>query len=258
MFRFASLGSGSRGNALLLETARTRVLLDCGFPAREIENRLTSLGVEPESLDAILVTHEHGDHIRGLGPLARRYRLPTWLTSGTHAGAGCGELPQPHTISCQQGKFSIGDLEILPYPVPHDSREPCQFIFQSQSLRLGVLTDTGRITPHILDCLKGCDALILEFNHDREMLAKGPYPPSLQARVGGGQGHLSNDQSLSLLSALDTHRLQHLIAAHLSEKNNHPDLVRQAVQESHPDLVSRLSLSPQHEAGGWREIEQQK
>jgi phosphoribosyl 1,2-cyclic phosphodiesterase len=253
--RFASLGSGSRGNAHLLETDGARVLLDCGFAAREVESRLARLGVSAQSLDAILVTHEHADHIRGLGPLARRYGLPTWMTSGTYVGANCGELPRLHTIDCHEGRFMIGDLEVLPYPVPHDSREPCQFVFQCRGLRLGVLTDTGRVTPHILAKLQHCDSLILEFNHDQQMLANGPYPPSLQARVGGGLGHLNNDQSLALLANLETGRLQHLVAAHLSEKNNSPECVRQAILDRQPQLASRLSISAQHETGTWRVIQ---
>ena len=253
--RFASLGSGSRGNAHLIETRHVRVLIDCGFTAREIERRLDLLQVEPASLDAILITHEHSDHVRGLGVLARRYRLPVWMTFGTHAGTGTGNLPQLHLIHSESGVFNIGDLQISPYTVPHDAREPCQFVFRcSQGNKLGLLTDIGHITPHVLAQLQDCASLILEFNHDPEMLAMGPYPPSLQARVGGKHGHLNNHQSVDLLSRLETARLQHLVAAHLSEKNNSPDRVKTTLCDRHPHLIDRLSFAAQSRPSGWYEM----
>lgn len=252
--RFATLGSGSRGNAHLIETTHVRVLIDCGFPARETEYRLNRLGVDPQSLDAILLTHEHSDHVRGLGPMARRYDLPTWMTAGTLMGANCGALPSLHLIDSHAGSFSIGDLEILPYPVPHDSREPCQYLFHSAGRQLGILTDVGHITPHIVDNLEGCDGLILEFNHDVEMLAAGPYPPSLQRRVGGHHGHLNNHQSVDLLSQLDLDRLQVLIAAHLSEKNNTPERVIETLLTSHQQLHDRLCLADQDKPTDWHVI----
>ncbi|MEN8178503.1 MAG: MBL fold metallo-hydrolase [Pseudomonadota bacterium] len=252
--RFATLGSGSQGNAHLIETPNVRVLIDCGFPAREIERRLSLLGVEADSLDAILLTHEHTDHIRGLGPVARRYHLPAWMTSGTYSGANSGRLPEVHRIDSHAGEFFIGDLEVLPYPVPHDSREPCQFIFHCAGQHLGILTDAGHITPHIVENLADCDSLILEFNHDTGMLVSGPYPPSLQRRVGGSQGHLNNQQSVDLLSQLDLSRLQHLVAAHLSEKNNTRESVRQTLFQAHHQLEGRLSFADQQNTAGWYAI----
>ena len=252
--RFATLGSGSQGNAHLIETPNVRILVDCGFPAREIEQRLSLLGVEPASLHAILITHEHTDHVRGLGPLARRYQLPAWMTTGTYLGANCGTLPDLHSIDSHAGGFSLGDLEVLPYPVPHDSREPCQFTFHCAGARLGLLTDAGHITPHIVENLTECDSLILEFNHDTEMLASGPYPLSLQRRVGGSHGHLSNRQSVELLGQLVPQRLQHLIPAHLSEKNNTQAQVSRALLRTHPELGERLSFADQHAPVGWFEI----
>jgi phosphoribosyl 1,2-cyclic phosphodiesterase len=254
--RFACLGSGSQGNAHLIETQYVRVLVDCGFAAREIERRLDLLQVEPTSLDAILITHEHSDHIRGLKVLGRRYRLPVWMTFGTHIGSGCRELPQLHLIDNQSRRFSIGDLIITPYTVPHDAREPCQFVFASNQARLGLLTDTGHITPHVLEHLENCDSLILEFNHDLEMLAAGPYPPRLQARVGGRHGHLNNHQSVELLSRLETARLQHLVAAHLSEKNNSPERVRTTLYDRQPLLQDRLSFATQFQPSSWYELAQ--
>ncbi|MES9914896.1 MAG: MBL fold metallo-hydrolase [Candidatus Thiodiazotropha sp. 4PDIV1] len=249
--RFAFLGSGSRGNALLVETANVRVLLDCGFAAREVEARLSQLAVDPATLDAILVTHEHGDHIRGVGAMARRHQLPVWMTPGTFHSDKYGALPDLQLIDCHAGSFSIGDISVLPYPVPHDSREPCQFVFTSNRQCLGVLTDVGHITPHITQILKGCDSLVLEFNQDSEMLANGPYPRALQARVGGALGHLSNQQALQLLNQLPIDGLSNLVASHISEKNNSVDLVKSLITRHLPQLEARLSLAAQHTVSEW-------
>lgn len=251
--RFASLGSGSQGNATLIEYAGTRLLLDCGFAAREVERRLGLLGVAPETLDGILVTHEHQDHIRGVGPLARRHRIPVWITHGTHRVERCGELPECHLIHSHHPCFEIGGIGVQPYPVPHDAREPVQYVFSAGDHRLGILTDSGQVTPHIEQVLEGCSALLLEFNHDQEMLANGPYPLALQRRVGGRLGHLNNDQSLALLATLDHDGLRRLVVGHVSEKNNHPQRVRDCILSSMPHLSSRLALTSQTEVSPWFE-----
>ncbi|MES9943577.1 MAG: MBL fold metallo-hydrolase [Candidatus Thiodiazotropha sp.] len=252
--RFALLGSGSQGNALIIETAAVRILVDCGFPAREIERRLRDLGIGADTLTGILVTHEHTDHVRGLGAMARRYGLQVWMTPGTFHAANYGKLPSLHQIDCHAGWLTIGDLAVAPYPVPHDSREPCQFLFRAGDNTLGLLTDTGYVTPHIAAILQACDSLVLEFNHDPQMLANGPYPPSLRARVGGSHGHLSNHQAVELLKRLQTSRLQHLVASHLSEKNNSPALVTELVQQQLPDLSGRISIASQHEISDWFQL----
>lgn len=252
--RFTSLGSGSRGNATLIEGGGTRVLLDCGFAAKEAVRRLAEVGVKPEELDGILVTHEHQDHIQGVGPLSRRFGLPVWVTHGTHLTGRLGELSDPRLIHSHQKSFSIGDLEIQPYPVPHDAWEPVQFAFSAEGLKLGILTDTGEITPHICHVLANCDALMLEFNHDVEMLANGPYPIKLQQRVGGRLGHLNNDQAAGLLMRLEHGRLKHLVAAHISEKNNDPSRVEARILSQVPDIEGRLTLSQQSCSSGWFEL----
>ncbi len=226
--RFASLGSGSRGNATLVESGDTCVLIDCGFSVAEMERRLTRLEREPTDISAVLVTHEHADHISGVARLARRYGMPVWMTAGTRAAHKGGEIPDLRVFSTHQN-FRIGTLEVQPFPVPHDAREPSQFVFHDGRWRLGVLTDTGSITEHIVRSLDGCDALLLECNHDTQMLAVGPYPPSLKARVGGRLGHLNNQQAAGLLDAIDTGRLQQLVVAHISEKNNRPALALDAL-----------------------------
>jgi phosphoribosyl 1,2-cyclic phosphodiesterase len=252
--RFASLGSGSRGNATLIEAGGTRVLLDSGFAAREVERRLALLGVEASSLDAILVTHEHQDHIRGVGALARRYQLPVWMTSGTNRCDRCGQLPELHLFSSHSGSFQIGAIKVTPFPIPHDALEPTQFLFTNGTGSLGMLTDAGSWTPHILDLMRSCSAILLECNHDSDMLANGPYPLSLQRRVGGKLGHLSNQQAAEFIGQLDHDSLQHLVAAHLSEQNNTQELVRESLLAAVPALADRLSFALQDGVSSWFEV----
>ncbi len=252
--RFASLGSGSRGNATLLEADGTRLLLDCGFSVKELEQRLDPLGVDCGSIDAVLVTHEHQDHIRGIGALARRYGMPVWMTHGTHQAGRCGKIPRLNLFHAHETQIEVGAIRVQPFPVPHDAREPVQMVFRCADLQVGVLTDLGMITPHVTSMMTGCDALLLECNHDPGMLASGPYPPALQRRVGGSYGHLSNHQAAALLSGLDHGRLRHLVAAHLSEKNNTPVLARDTLLEAVPSLDDRLSVLVQDQASGWFEL----
>jgi phosphoribosyl 1,2-cyclic phosphodiesterase len=183
--------------------------------------------------------------------LARRYGLPVWMTPGTFQSGSFGSLPNLQLIDCHTGPLSIEDLLVFPYPVPHDSREPCQFVLESAKQRLGVLTDVGYITPHIIQMLKACDSLVLEFNHDSEMLANGPYPRALQARVGGSHGHLSNHQALELLNQLPVERLSNLVASHISEKNNSPELVEALILSQLPNLQAQLALAKQHRVSDW-------
>jgi len=252
--RFASLGSGSRGNATLIETAGTRLLLDCGFAARELEKRLLPFDIAPDSLSGILVTHEHQDHIRGVGVLARRFGLPVWLTHGTSRCRKLGVMPNVNIIHGHETSFFIGDLKVTAYPVPHDAREPVQFVLETPDACLGVLTDVGMITPHIVRVLANCTALLLECNHDPEMLANGPYPPSLQQRVSGSLGHLSNCQAAQLLEQVDHPGLKRLVVGHVSEKNNTPDLAREALVTAVPEIEQRLTLTCQDQASEWFEV----
>lgn len=251
--RFASLGSGSRGNALLVERGETRLLIDNGFSLRELEARLARVGREAGQLSAVLVTHEHNDHIGGIGPLARKYRLPVYMTHGTRTASVADALPRLELISSHE-PFAIGELEVMPYPVPHDAREPCQFVFADGARRLGLLTDSGRITQHIVDQLGRCDALVLECNHDAQMLADGPYPSFLKARVGGGLGHLSNAQAAELLERLDVSALQHIVAAHISEKNNTPALARAALGTVLGCDEAWVACAEQEGGLDWREL----
>lgn len=253
--RFASLGSGSEGNALLVEVAQTRVLMDCGFGLNDTLRRLERLGITPEQLNGIVVTHEHGDHVSGVAKLARRFDIPVWLTHGTLRAQTkiFTNIPTLHEIDAH-APFAIGDVQVQPYPVPHDAVEPVQYVFGDGARRLGVLTDVGCSTPHIEATLSGCDALVLECNHDSELLENGDYPYSLKQRVGGRYGHLNNDQSAQLLAKLDASRLQHLIAAHLSHKNNTPELAVSALRAVLDREIGFVGVATQQEGFGWREI----
>jgi phosphoribosyl 1,2-cyclic phosphodiesterase len=176
------------------------------------------------------------------------------MTPGTNRCERCGKLPQLHLFSSHSGSFQIGDIEITPFPIPHDAREPAQFLFTNGSGSLGMLTDAGSWTPHILELLRSCSAILLECNHDSDMLATGPYPYSLQRRVGGELGHLSNRQAAEFVSQLDHGSLQHLVAAHLSEQNNTPELVRESLLEAAPKLADRLSFVLQDGVSSWFEV----
>ena len=228
--RFASLGSGSEGNGLVVEAGTTRVLVDCGFGLADSVARLARLGLQASDLAGIVVTHEHGDHIGGVGRLARKHKLPVWLTAGTLAMAQDLDGVAVQVID-SHAAFAVDDLEIQPFPVPHDAREPVQYVFGDGNRRLGVLTDTGSSTPHIEAMLAGVDAIVLECNHDATMLENGPYPASLKRRVGGRFGHLENSQSAALLGKLMHDKLQCVMAAHVSRKNNTAALAQGALAQ---------------------------
>jgi phosphoribosyl 1,2-cyclic phosphodiesterase len=253
--RFASLGSGSDGNGLIVESGVTRILVDCGFKLSETIRRLARLGLEPQDLAAVLVTHEHDDHGGGVARLARRYDLPVHLTYGTLVALGPRSSMMPGiNLIDSHTPFMIGDLEIHPYPVPHDAREPSQFVFSDGDRRLGLLTDTGDSTPHIERMLSGIDALVLECNHDLNLLMNGPYPPTLKRRISGRLGHLDNDTAARILGGIDCSRLQHFIAAHLSAQNNTPELARAAMAAALKCEPAWVSIATQGEGLAWRQI----
>ena len=253
MLKVASLGSGSKGNATLIATEKATVMVDCGFTLKETLKRLERLEVAPSSVDAILVTHEHQDHISGVGPLSRKFDIPVWSTKGSLLSGKCGKLKNYSIIEGFQG-FEIGDIDILPISVPHDAREPCQYLFSAHQKRLAVLTDLGSYTPEIVETLQDCHGLLLECNHDEEMLWHGPYPYSLKQRVGGPLGHMSNNQAIKLLQQVISQNLELLIASHISEQNNCPDLVKKTVAEAAGWPPERVFIAEQDEGFGWFEL----
>jgi phosphoribosyl 1,2-cyclic phosphodiesterase len=206
--------------------------------------------VSPIDIDAVLVTHEHGDHIGGVGPFARKYKRPVYLTPGTSRHSKLGALPTMHPINCHK-PFRIGDIGIEPVPVPHDAQEPCQYILSSNGYKVGVLTDLGHITRYVIEQYKSCYALLLECNHDVQMLNDGPYPYALKQRVGGPHGHLNNQQAASLLAEIDLEGLKHLIISHVSEQNNAPHLAEAAVNEVLVDWQGTLKVADQNQGFDW-------
>jgi len=251
LLRFCSLGSGSSGNGTVVEAGGgvrpTRVLIDCGFTLRELDARLSRIALAPSDLDAVFVTHEHGDHAGSALALARRDRIPVWMSRGTWRALG--ELERPDTLRfARDGEpIAIGALELHPFTVAHDAEEPLQLRCRHAQRQLGVLTDAGSITPHLIANLQGLDALLLECNHDRSLLEASRYPPSLKARIGGRWGHLANDTAAEILAACLHEGLRHLVAAHLSRENNRPDLVRASLARAwHPGRGDIVIADPEH------------
>ena len=234
MIRFRSLGSGSSGNATLVEASSgittTRLLIDAGFSLRELDTRLERAGLCAGDLDAIFVTHEHGDHIGCAVSLSERQGLPLWMSRGTWRAIRYREATPRHLRFARDDEaIAVGDVELQPFTVAHDAAEPLQLRCSDGAHDLVLLTDLGSITAHMLERVAACDALILECNHDVALLAESRYPPSLKSRIGGRFGHLSNATAAALLAQVSGARLRHVIAAHLSRENNSPALARAAL-----------------------------
>lgn len=247
---YACVGSGSRGNAAVIKQGNSALLLDCGLTIKETVRRLGQLDMHPSSLLGIVVTHEHSDHLSGVAPLARRFNLPVWMTHGTYRRARDKRISNLHFYRAEK-KFNVGPFEFHPFAVPHDAAEACQFVIASEGYKLAVLTDLGMITPHVVDYVQTANALVLECNHDEDMLREGPYPPALQARVGGRYGHLSNRQAAGLLVSIDSSALQYILLAHLSEQNNTQQKALQAITGVLPDGNARVSVLSQSHCSEW-------
>jgi phosphoribosyl 1,2-cyclic phosphodiesterase len=256
--RFASLGSGSEGNGLLVQCDGTNLMLDCGFGLAETTRRLARLALLPENIDGIVVTHEHDDHVGGVPRFARKHDIPVYLTHGTLMATGVSRFEgvTVNVIDSHEA-LPVGAIELRPFPVPHDAREPTQFVFGNGDRSLGVLTDAGVSTSHIEAMLSTVDALVLECNHDREMLMNSAYPQSLKQRISGRLGHLANDTAASLLEAVSKRRangLQHVIAAHLSKQNNTPALAQRALAAALGCDEAWIGVATQAEGFDWRTI----
>lgn len=251
-FQFASLGSGSEGNATVIRTHDACVLVDCGFSYKKLCERMPALELEPCDIDAILVTHEHADHIRGVGPTARKLNIPVYLTDGTAQTRALGRLPRLEILQAGDA-VQFGELLARAHGVPHDAREPVQFTFHYRGLSLGLLTDVGSIPDDLLDAFRRLHGLILEANHDVQMLAYGPYPPGLKQRVGGHFGHLSNEQCRYVLDHIDWSLLQHLVIAHVSQKNNSAERVT-AMLDGLPLAEVGFEIACQERGFTWRTL----
>jgi phosphoribosyl 1,2-cyclic phosphodiesterase len=253
--RFASLGSGSEGNALVVGLPQDGgyLLVDCGFTLKEVARRLARLELSLDGLRAILVTNEPSDHVGGVFRLAAAAQVPVYLTYGTRENSR--RLPAFAEEACRliapDQPLEIHGLGVSPFPVPHDAREPVQYVFEDGRSRLGLLTDIGRSTPHVVGALSGVTALVLEANHDRSLLAEGNYPPSLKRRIGGDYGHLENQAAAAILDSLDRSRLHTVVAAHLSRQNNRAELARLALATVLQCAPETLPVADQDHGCGW-------
>lgn len=256
MLRFCCLGSGSEGNALVIEAVDglwpTRVLVDNGFNLRQLRRRLARAGLSIDAIDAVVVTHEHSDHAGGVAALARRRRIPVFATAGTAQACGLTARGCDWRPLKDGAIVGIGGLSVRPYAVPHDAAEPVQFVFSDGAVRLGLLTDIGSATDGVVAALAGLRVFILECNHDAEMLRTGPYPYSLKSRISGERGHLSNAQAAQLLARIDRRLLQSVIAAHLSRSNNRPALARAALARVLNCGDADIAVADQDEGLSWR------
>jgi len=225
--RFSVLASGSKGNSIYIASEKVRLLIDAGLSAREIERRLLSIGVSPRELDGVVLTHEHIDHARGAGSLSRRHRLPVYLNERTHANlpASVGRLEEREEFVPGR-TYYIGDISIHPFAISHDAADPVGFTLVNGSVKVGVCTDLGTATRLVHRHLEQCSVLILEANHDVEMLNNGPYPWSVKQRIRSRMGHLSNEQSVEVVSRVFNNNLRQVVLAHLSETNNRAEVAR--------------------------------
>jgi phosphoribosyl 1,2-cyclic phosphodiesterase len=259
VLRFTSLASGSGGNATLIEARAdddertTRVLVDCGLTLRRLTAALAQRGCTPADLDAVFVTHEHSDHLGGVPALHRRHGTPIWASAGTWkvANARAGDAAVIANTACDGQRILIGALALHPFAVPHDAAEPLQLVCCAGRARLGIVTDLGEPNDAVALALQGCDALLLECNHDRAMLEAGPYPVWLKRRIGGLRGHLANEQSTALLAACHHDGLRHVVAAHLSRHNNEPALALAALQGALADNRTTLHIADGDSGCGW-------
>jgi phosphoribosyl 1,2-cyclic phosphodiesterase len=258
MLRFKNLGSGSSGNCTLIEAgdglAITRLLVDCGLGVRELSKRMEAAGVTLADVDGIFITHEHSDHIGCAVSVAQRNQIPIWMSRGTYRGIGLPALGDLLHFAQDGDAIALGALHIMPFTVPHDAKEPLQLTVGDGAQRLGILTDLGHCTPHVLAHLQGLGALLLETNHDLDMLANGPYPPPLRKRIAGPLGHLNNSDSAAIAASMHHSGLKHLVAAHLSLQNNRPELAVAALCAGLQCQASDIVVATAQEGTPWLQV----
>jgi len=241
------LASGSRGNCAIVSSSCTRILVDAGISCRETFKRMKALGDDPHSLSAILITHEHSDHVYGLHVLSKKMKSPIFMTGATHQAwtrsvrDADGARPKLERLEVfSSGKsFVIGDITVMPFTIPHDAADPVGFTFRTEGVKVGFATDLGYVPPSVCDNLRRCDVLVLESNHDLEMLRGGPYPWSVKQRVMSRVGHLSNEALADFFAEDYDGEAAYVVLAHLSEQNNHPEIARGAAEKA---LAPRQSL----------------
>jgi phosphoribosyl 1,2-cyclic phosphodiesterase len=246
-FRLSVLASGSKGNCLVVSSSSTSLLVDCGLSCRETLNRMRQAGEDPERLDAVLITHEHSDHVRGLEVLARKLGLSVFLTEPTASAyrrwfrASQGEKPRLDRVETFTAghPFQVGDIAVTPFTIPHDAADPVGFVFRTEGLKVGLVTDLGYMPPNVRHQLRGCDGVVVESNHDLEMLRSGPYPWAVKQRVMSRVGHLSNQTLADFFLNDYDGGAAFVVLAHLSEQNNHPEIARRTAEQA---LAGRRSL----------------
>ena len=257
MMRFKSLGSGSSGNSTLVQVKGPdpcNVLIDCGFGVRQLVQRLERSGVLPHQLDAIFITHEHSDHTGCVQTLSNQYNIPVWMSMGSAAAMGFVNTSGLLRITSDGDVLEVKSLQLRPFTVPHDAREPLQLTCTNGAVKLGVLTDLGHATAHVLEQLQGCHALMLECNHDPNLLSTSSYPNFLKMRVGGQYGHLANSQSASIAVAMLHTGLKHVVAAHLSQQNNLPELVKNSLSEALSCDSDDIIVATQDTGSPWLDV----
>ena len=257
MICFKSLGSGSSGNATLIQSTGADaccVLVDCGFGLKQLLQRLEKSGVSPDQLDGIFVTHEHGDHTGCVQALSSQYNIPVWMSAGTAAAMNFVDDSGLLRTATDGVAFDLKGLQFNPFTVPHDAREPLQLTCTDGAAKLGILTDLGHATSHVLGQLSGCNALLLEFNHDADLLADSAYPPFLKQRIGGHFGHLANSQAASIAGAIRHSGLSHVVAAHLSQQNNSPDLVKSSLAQVLLCHANDIVVASQNDGCPWLSV----
>jgi len=252
------LASGSRGNTAVVESSRARILVDAGISCRETFKRLKLAGLEPKSLSAILITHEHSDHVYGLATLAKKLDIPVFMTGATHQAWArplrndAGQLPKLAKLEIFSAgrQFQIADITVTPFTIPHDAADPVGFTFRAEGAKIAFATDLGYMPASVRDHLRRCDVLIIESNHDLEMLRVGPYPWSVKQRVMSRVGHLSNDSLAQFFAEDYDGGASHIVLAHLSEQNNHPEVARRVAENAlgpqQTLLQNRLMLALQN------------
>jgi phosphoribosyl 1,2-cyclic phosphodiesterase len=255
VIRFKSLGSGSGGNATVIQAKcgaqLVHLLVDCGLGIRELDKRLGAAGMTADRIDAIFVTHEHGDHIGCAVQLAIRERIPIWMSAGTYHAIGSPDCEGLLHLAYDCATIDLGAMQVRPFTVPHDAREPLQMCVTDGDARMGVLTDLGHVSAHVMEQLAGCGTLVLECNHDEAMLLASSYPPLLKRRVAGAWGHLANSAAALAAQGLLAHGLKQVLAAHLSEQNNRPELAREALAVALGCAASDVLVADQRSGSDW-------